>query len=235
VRSFSRLEKGLVVIVICLALSFGSFAMFSNSPALVKQVNTNSGLSGSIQVVHVSVSYVFQLLQPDGSVKTVYGDPTSLVTDIGVEFLRNISIGLTIAPATYTYATNNTCYIALGNGTAINYNDTQLTAEIASGDSGFHRTALLTPTYLNGTGGSYSGNGYYANFTVTNKFTSTVLDNINATSLQWSGVAGSNQNMFAEATIGYLGGGQDAGCYGQVFNGANSDNATITWTIQFGH
>jgi hypothetical protein len=167
--------------------------------------------------VVVNVEYTFELADGTGA----SGSTGNLITDIGDQFVSNVTVGRTIAD--FTYGVNGTVYIALGNGTSLAYADTMLTTECVLADTGFKRSAALTPTYATGTG---IGNGYHFNFTITNKFTATQADTINCTSIQWSGVAESDNNLFAEASIGTL-------PVGQAFT--INDNCTITWTITFQH
>jgi hypothetical protein len=177
--------------------------------------------TGVLNQVHVSpkvsvnVEYAFEIADGSG----VIGYSGNLITDIGDQYLSSwASCG-----QLNSTARNGTIYIALGNGTSLAYSDTKLTQECSGTDTGFARSAALTPTYASGTG---IGNGYYYNFTVSNKFTASQIDTINATSLQWSGVAESDNNMFNEASIGTL-------PVGQLFN--VKDNCTITITMTFQH
>jgi hypothetical protein len=194
----------------------------SINAATFKVLNT-SGLIGDNHkppVISVNFAWSFQIAEGLG-VKEMSGSSGNLITDIGNQYVCNLTVnraGMT----GFTYGNNGTFYIALGNGTSLAYADTKLTQEFASSDTGFKRSAALTPTFATGSG---IGNGIYANFTVTNKFTATVADCINATSLQWSGVAQSDLNMFNEATIGVT------PATGQAF-GVN-DNATIAATVTF--
>jgi len=169
----------------------------------VYALSTNgfSFFTHKIPQVTVNMEYHFELADGAG-VKDVYGSAGNLITDIGDQFASNITSGRTMTG--YDYTKNGTYYIALGNGTNLAYSDTKLTTEVPSGN-GFSRSSAITPTYASATG---IGNGYYFNFTVTNKFTATAAYTINATSLHWSGVAGSDGNMFAEASIGTLPVGQ---------------------------
>jgi hypothetical protein len=160
----------------------------------------------------VNVSWDFQLA--DGV--NIEGSTGNQIQDIGTQFLSNISTAR--AMTGFSYGTNGLLYIALGNGTSLAYADTQLTTECAASE-GFARSAALTPTYATGTG---IGNGYYSNFTITNKFTATVAMTVNCTSVQWLPTAVSNNNMFAEASIGTL-------PLGQLFN--PNDNATFIYTL----
>lgn len=139
------------------------------------------------------------------------------IQDLGNYYISNLTCARALAGSTgWVYANNGTVYIALGNHTTLSvYTATKLDSELAVTDTGFKRTAALTPTYASGSG---IGNGNHYNFTITNKFTATVADNINATSIQWSGVAQSDNNMFAVAAI-------------TATSFAIGDNCTITWTI----
>jgi hypothetical protein len=166
------------------------------------------------------MEYHFEIAEGAG-VKDISGSSGNLITDIGDQFISNLTVGRTMT--SFTYGTNGTVYIALGNGTNLAYADTKLTTECALADTGFKRSAALTPTYASGTG---IGNGNHYNFTITNKFTATQADTINCTSVQWSSVPVSDNNMFNEASIGTL-------PTGQAF--AIGDNCTITVTITFQH
>jgi len=182
-----------------------------------------TGLIGDNHVpprISVNVDWTFQIADGAG-VRDVTGSSGNLITDIGNAFVCNLTVGRSMTG--FTYGTNGTVYIALGNGTSLTYSDTKLTSEIDSSDTGFKRAnASATVTYASGTG---IGAGNYANFTLQNKFTATAIDQINATSLHFSGGAGSDNNMVSEASIGVL-------PAGQLCN--PNDNVTIswTWTIQ---
>ncbi|MCJ7767015.1 hypothetical protein MUP79_01305 [Candidatus Bathyarchaeota archaeon] len=192
--------------------------VFSMVTCLAVGYSFSNGLLSHVSPkVTVNMSYEFELADGAGA----SGSIGNQITDIGDQYVSNITVGRTMTD--YTYGTNGTVYIALGNGSSLAYADTQLTTEVAGTDTGFRRCAALTPTYATGTG---IGNGYHFNFTVTNKFTASVADTINCTSLQWSGGYVTNNNMFAEASIGTL-------PVGQAF--AINDNCTITWTITFQH
>jgi hypothetical protein len=164
--------------------------------------------------ISVNMEYVFEL--SDG---TVCGSTGNIITDIGDQYVSNLTVNR--AMSGFSYGSNGTVFISLGNSSTISYSDTKLLQEAVN--SGFSRTDALTPTYSSGSG---IGNGNYYNFTVTNKFTATATIAINATGLQWDGTSNSDNNLFAEANIGTL-------PTGQVFNA--NDNCTITWTITFQH
>jgi hypothetical protein len=196
-------RNGLKNITICV-LAIAVLAFNSN-------IQQFAGLTHVPPKISVNVSYEFEIAEGAG-VKDVQGSIGNQIQDIGAQYVRSL-IGNSGQVNTTAY--NSTCYIALGNGTSLAYADTQLTTECLLADTGFKRTAILAPTLASGTG---IGNGNYYNFTVTNKFTASAADTINCTSLQWSGVAVSNSNMFAEASIGTL-------PVGQAF--AVNDNCTI--------
>lgn len=168
--------------------------------------------------ITTNIAYEFEIADGAG-VKDIMGSVGNLITDTGDQYLCSwASCGQLNATAR-----NGTVYIALGNGTSLAYSDTKLTAECSGSDTGFKRSAALTPTFASGTG---IGNGNYYNFTIQNKFTATQVDTINATSAHWSGVAESDNNMMNEGSIGTL-------PVGQAF--AINDNCTITITFTFQH
>lgn len=195
-------------------------ASISTSTFNVLNVSGFIGDNHKPPVISVNVAWALQLADGTG-VRDVSGNSGNQIVDIGDKYASSL---LGMSGQLNSTAYNSTVYIALGNQSALlSYSDTQLSSEFAYADAGFRRSTILSPTWVGGTG---IGNGNYYNFTVSNKFTATVADCANATSLHWSGAYVSNSNMFAEANIGTM-------PLGQAF--AINDNCTITWTITFQH
>jgi hypothetical protein len=212
-KSLTKREKLLSVLSIALIalLIASTYAAMIGTDAYTGRVHAIAG-------VKVNVSWVFQTAK-DG---VITGSSGNLITDIGDQYIANVTDGLA-----QTGGAGHAVYIALGNGTNLAYSDTQLTTETAS-SQGFSRSGAITPTPATGLGSTLTptSNGYYFNFTLTNKFTASVTMTVNATSIQWYATAGSNGNMFAEASIGTL-------PVGQLFNA--NDNCTISYTFTETH
>ena len=197
--------------------------------------------------VSVNVNYEFEIAEGAG-VKDVSGSFGNIITDLYAQLLQNITGGQTTTwwtgnTTNYSYWMNATRYIGLGNvsNNAGQYRD-NFTSQSAGAvqnttyynlgsydcggttyDAGFQRVNVTVPTYAFGSG---IGNGYYYNVTVSNKFTATVADTINGTTLYVSDYTSKAPSIAAEANIGTL-------PVGQAF--AVGDNATITWTLTYQH
>jgi hypothetical protein len=199
--------------------------------------------------VTVNVSYEFQIAEGAG-IKEIQGSIGNIITDLGAQELANLTGGVALASwwagntTTWSLGSNSSRYIGLGNystGSGTMYRD-NFTSQSGGAvqnstyhnlgsydcggttyDSGFQRVNVTTPTYVSGTG---IGNGYYYNFSVSNKFTATVADTVNGTTLYFADYTSQAPALFAEASIGTL-------PTGQAF--AINDNCTITWTITYQH
>lgn len=133
-----------------------------------------------------------------------YQIPThNLITDIGEAYARDV-IGFNNVTSH-----NNTQWISLCNTLSPLVTWTQLTSEINDAN-GFARAQGTMAKWANGTDAAYN---------ITKKFTSLATQTIATAGLQWSGVKGSNNNLFAAAQFST----------GTVFNA--NDNCTIKWCV----
>ena len=125
----------------------------------------------------------------------------NLITNIGERVVRNI-LGFDNVTAN-----NATKWISMSNAGSPLVTWTELDTELAA--NGFTRALGTVVTWMNGTDYAYN---------VTKKFTATGSQQVQTAGLQWSGVAESDNNLFAAADFAQT-----------TFE--NNDNCTITWVI----
>lgn len=125
----------------------------------------------------------------------------NLITNIGERLTRNI-LGFDNVTAN-----NATKWISMSNAGTPLVTWTELDTELAA--NGFTRALGTVVTWMNGTDYAYN---------VTKKFTATGTQQVQTAGLQWSGVAESDNNLFAAADFAQT-----------TFE--SGDNCTITWVI----
>lgn len=187
-------SKTLAVILIaaCLASSLATYG-FSNYgyPVLHRTPRVNA-----------NVYVVYEMLGA-GNGELQGGN---LIPDIGDNYVRDI-LGFDNVTGN-----NATKWISIGNTTTPAVTDTKLTTEVIANDN-YARQLGTVVAWFNSTNYAYN---VTATFSLAN-----VTNTVNAVGLHWNDSPGSDNNMFATASIT------------QSTFAAPSDNCTVTWVITF--